>query len=81
MNIWNPELLLNAWLPILCFYFVLCWGLPMLGMLSNRWTNEVTGVEHSQRYWYGVRFFSFSTHLALVLTGLIIWALESYIFV
>lgn len=81
MNIWNLEVLMNAWVPILCFYLVMCWGLPMLGMATNKWANEGTPQENRFRYWEGVRFISFTSHVSLVLVGLLIWALESYMFV
>ena len=76
MNMWELQNWLDAWYIVAIFYVFIYWLLPMLGMTGNHWA---TG--NSQRYWQGVRFFAGSMHIALLGTGLLIWALESYIFI
>ena len=81
MNMWELQNWLDAWYVVAIFYIFICWLLPMLGMVSNKWANEGTPQENRFRYWEGVKFFALSMHVALVGTGLVIWGLESYIFI
>lgn len=77
---YDPQMFIEVWYVFAIGYFAFCWGLPMLGMLSNRWKDEATGEERSRRYWSGVRFFSGSIHVALVLTVILMWQLNPYLF-
>jgi len=80
MNIFNLEMVLAAWPIVLGFYLFWCWGLPMLGMSVNRWTNEAAGLERKRRYWAGVRFTSMGFHAGLIGAYTLMYFLSPYLF-
>ena len=67
----NAQYLLDVVPAIAIFYFIFFWGLPMLGMSTNRWVNEVERgtSERKKRYWYGVRYMSGLFHLSAFLAA------------
>jgi len=80
MNFADPQQLIEVWYIFAIFYFLFCWGLPMLGMCANKWKDEAEGAERKRRYWSGVRFFSGCIHVSIILTFVLIHFLNPYLF-
>jgi len=74
MNI-TLEMLMNAWLPIIVFYLVWCWGLPMLGLLSNPYAQESRA-----NYWQATRWIVLTMHISTIAAFVLFWYLEPYMF-
>jgi len=72
MNFSNPE----VWYIIAIFYSVFCWGLPMIGMLSNPWAQE-----SNANYRKGVLVVSATFHVSAILAVALFLFLEPYLFV
>ncbi len=75
MNFIDPQRLIEVWWILAIFYFVWCWGLPMLGMLSNPWAQE-----SKANYWKGVRWVSATFHISTIIAIALMWYLAPYMF-
>ena len=75
MNFTDPQRFIELWDIAAITYFVWCWGVPMLAMLTNPWAQE-----SKTNYWKGVRVASAALHVSTIAAIALFWYLEPYLF-